>query len=117
MSKILVVDDEESICMLYEQELSEEGYDVRVANDGKQCLQALEEELSSTKVASNEKDNEFDRLKNLLRAKEDEFNNNIAQKKAEITEIQSNLTAREKELEIIKNRGFWQRLKACFQNQ
>jgi peptidoglycan hydrolase CwlO-like protein len=79
-------------------------------------LQALEEELKSTKVALSEEDNEFDKLNNLLRAKEDELNSKIAEKNAEITEIQTNLIDREKELEIIKNRSFWQKLKVCFQN-
>jgi chromosome segregation ATPase len=78
-------------------------------------LQALEEKLKSTKVALSEKDNEFDKLNNLLRAKEDELNNKIAEKNAEIAEIQTNLADRAKELEIIKNRGFWQRLRVCFQ--
>ncbi len=80
-------------------------------------LLALEAELKSTKVALSEKDNEFDKLNNLLRAKEDELNNKITEKNAEITEIQTNLIDREKELKIIKNRSFWQRLKACSQNQ
>ena len=44
MARILVVDDEDSIRLLYEQELLDEGYDVRVAQNGKECLQALEEE-------------------------------------------------------------------------
>jgi DNA-binding NtrC family response regulator len=44
MIKILVVDDEENICLLYEQELSEEGYEVKSTNNGKECLKALEEE-------------------------------------------------------------------------
>ena len=44
MTKILVVDDEENICLLYEQELSEEGYEVISTNNGKECLKALKEE-------------------------------------------------------------------------
>ncbi len=43
--KILVVDDEENIRYLYEQELSEDGYQVVMATDGKQCLEKIVSEL------------------------------------------------------------------------
>ncbi len=38
MKKILVVDDEESIRLLYKEELEDEGYSVEIARDGKECL-------------------------------------------------------------------------------
>ncbi len=38
MKKILVVDDEESIRLLYKEELEEEGFQVEVAKDGKEAL-------------------------------------------------------------------------------
>ncbi len=38
MKKILVVDDEESIRMLYKMELEDEGYNVEIARDGRECL-------------------------------------------------------------------------------
>lgn len=41
MKKILVVDDEESIRLLYKEELEDEGYDVDVAADGKEALTKL----------------------------------------------------------------------------
>ncbi len=43
--KILVVDDEENIRYLYEQELTEAGYQVVMAVDGRQCLEKIVSEL------------------------------------------------------------------------
>jgi DNA-binding response OmpR family regulator len=45
MAKILVVDDEENIRLLYKQELSEEGYEVILAENGKDCLEKLNEHI------------------------------------------------------------------------
>jgi len=42
MPRILVVDDEESIRLLYEIELREEGYDVITASDAEEALEILE---------------------------------------------------------------------------
>ncbi len=42
--KILIVDDEENIRLLYEQELSEEGYQIALAGDGKECLEMIKTE-------------------------------------------------------------------------
>lgn len=44
MKKILVVDDEQNIRLLYEAELRREGYDVRVASSAKEALEWLEKE-------------------------------------------------------------------------
>jgi len=44
MSKILVVDDEKHIRLLYAEELEEEGYDVATASDGIGILQRIEKE-------------------------------------------------------------------------
>lgn len=41
MKKILVVDDEESIRLLYKEELEEEGFVVEVAKDGEEALKQL----------------------------------------------------------------------------
>ena len=41
MKRILVVDDEENIRMLYQEELQEEGYEVTVASNGTEALEAL----------------------------------------------------------------------------
>jgi DNA-binding NtrC family response regulator len=41
---LLVVDDEESIRLLYEKEFIEEGYDVLLASSGKEALEVLEKE-------------------------------------------------------------------------
>jgi DNA-binding response OmpR family regulator len=38
MDKILIVDDEAAILMLYDDELTEEGYDVTTCSDGSQTL-------------------------------------------------------------------------------
>ena len=42
--KILIVDDEEVILMLYKEELEEEGYDVITTNDGYKLLEKINEE-------------------------------------------------------------------------
>ncbi|GAB5045860.1 response regulator [Thermodesulfovibrio sp. TK110] len=42
--KILVVDDEKNILMLYKAELEEEGYDVITANSGREALELFESE-------------------------------------------------------------------------
>ncbi|NOY64822.1 MAG: response regulator [Nitrospirae bacterium] len=43
--KILVVDDDPAIRMLYKEELEEEGYDVVVASSGKEALELFEKEM------------------------------------------------------------------------
>ena len=42
MSKILVVDDDAHILKLYEEELTEEGYDVVTASTGKEAMERFE---------------------------------------------------------------------------
>jgi two-component system response regulator (stage 0 sporulation protein F) len=44
MAKILVVDDEEHIRMLYSEELTEAGYEVITAADGYRLMERIEEE-------------------------------------------------------------------------
>jgi len=44
---ILVVDDEESICLSLKGILSDEGYEVLTAQTGEECLDIIEEELPS----------------------------------------------------------------------
>jgi DNA-binding response OmpR family regulator len=44
MPKILIVDDEEGIRMLYSMELQDEGYDVITLPDGKDLLETVERE-------------------------------------------------------------------------
>jgi DNA-binding response OmpR family regulator len=41
-AKLLVVDDEENIRFLYEQELLDEGYQIILARDGKECLEMVQ---------------------------------------------------------------------------
>jgi CheY-like chemotaxis protein len=43
MKKILVVEDEEGLRLLYQEELEAEGYDVITARNGKEAIQRLEE--------------------------------------------------------------------------
>lgn len=43
-AKILIVDDEENIRLLYDQELREEGYETILACDGKECLDKVQKE-------------------------------------------------------------------------
>lgn len=38
MTTILIVEDDKNQCLLYKQELSEEGYSVEVARDGKEAV-------------------------------------------------------------------------------
>ncbi len=42
MKKILVVDDEESIRLLYREEFEDEGYQVEVAENGEECLKIFD---------------------------------------------------------------------------
>jgi len=42
MKSILVVDDEENICMLYKEEMEDMGYEVTTALDGATALAAME---------------------------------------------------------------------------
>lgn len=42
--KIMVVDDEKNILMLYKSELEEEGYDVVAANSGKEAIDLFDKE-------------------------------------------------------------------------
>lgn len=44
MAKVLIVDDEKHIRVLYAEELQEAGYEVAVAADGKDILERLERE-------------------------------------------------------------------------
>ena len=44
MAKILIVDDEEGIRMLYSMELQDEGYEVITLPDGKELLQVVDEQ-------------------------------------------------------------------------
>ncbi|MBW2038817.1 MAG: response regulator [Deltaproteobacteria bacterium] len=44
MPKILVVDDEESIRFLYQEELTDDGYEVATAASGHRLLERIEEE-------------------------------------------------------------------------
>ncbi len=41
MAKILIVDDDENICLLYEEELKDAGYEVEVAKNGKECIDKI----------------------------------------------------------------------------
>jgi len=41
MTKLLIVDDDENICLLYEEEFTEGGYDVEIAKNGKECVEKL----------------------------------------------------------------------------
>jgi CheY-like chemotaxis protein len=43
MKKILVVEDEEGLRLLYQEELEAEGYEVITARNGKEAIQKLEE--------------------------------------------------------------------------
>ncbi|MBN1880856.1 MAG: response regulator [Deltaproteobacteria bacterium] len=42
MPKVLIVDDDKNIGMLYREELIEAGYDVEIVQNGKECIERLE---------------------------------------------------------------------------
>jgi DNA-binding response OmpR family regulator len=44
MKRILIVEDEEALCLLYKEELSAEGYEVTTARDAEQALEILRRE-------------------------------------------------------------------------
>ncbi len=44
MTNILLVEDNKNQCLLYEQELRREGYDIVTANDGKEALEKVKEQ-------------------------------------------------------------------------
>ena len=47
-NRLLIVDDEEGIRLLYKEELEEEGYDTEIASSGEEALEKLKyEELDS----------------------------------------------------------------------
>ena len=50
MNKILVVDDNLAICMLYTEELIEEGYDVVSHNGGKELMDVIKRETPDLMV-------------------------------------------------------------------
>ena len=54
MKKILIFDDEESIRMLYDLELSEEGYEVISSGEAFQCMKLIREH-SPTVVVMDKK--------------------------------------------------------------
>jgi len=43
-NRILLVEDEEGLRLLYQQELEDEGYEVLIAKNGKEAIQRLEKE-------------------------------------------------------------------------
>ncbi len=45
MTNILLVEDNKNQCLLYEQELRHEGYDIVTANDGKEALEKIKGQL------------------------------------------------------------------------
>jgi two-component system response regulator (stage 0 sporulation protein F) len=43
MKTILVVDDEKHVCLLYEEEFKDEGYNVLIASNGREALEIVEQ--------------------------------------------------------------------------
>jgi DNA-binding response OmpR family regulator len=41
MARVLIVDDDENICTLYEEELKEESHEVAIASNGKESIEKL----------------------------------------------------------------------------
>lgn len=59
MKKLLIVDDEQPLCLLYKEELSKEGYNVTVSSDANAALDLFKKEdfdLLITDIRMPEKD-------------------------------------------------------------
>jgi DNA-binding response OmpR family regulator len=65
MNSILIVDDEEHILDLYEKELTEEGYEVKVAKNSAQALEIAEKEKVNLVVLDIKLKGEEDGLQTL----------------------------------------------------
>lgn len=48
--KVLLIDDEENLCLLYREELESEGYSVRTAGDAAEAIRLLEQEVPDVVV-------------------------------------------------------------------
>jgi len=66
MNKILVFDDEEAIWMLYELELSEDGYEVICSGEASRCMELIQKHSPSV-VVMDKKMGKHDRLEILLK--------------------------------------------------
>ncbi|MFV1975565.1 MAG: hypothetical protein ACC651_07425 [Candidatus Scalindua sp.] len=53
MTTILLVEDDKNQCLLYEQELRLEGYEVITAIDGKDALEKVQEQSSDLSESKN----------------------------------------------------------------
>lgn len=73
MSKILVVDDEANICVLYSEELAEEGYDVVTASNTTEAVERLQEGQFDLAVLDIKLKNEsgIDLLQKLVKERHD----------------------------------------------
>lgn len=73
MSKILVVDDEANICVLYSEELAEEGYEVVTANNTTEAVERLQEGQFDLAVLDIKLKNEsgIDLLQKLVKERHD----------------------------------------------
>ena len=69
MKKILIVDDEENIRLLYEEELSEEGYNVQTSSSIKDALKKIEK-FNPDLIILDIKMPEIDGLEGLKKFKE-----------------------------------------------
>ena len=59
MARVLLVEDEDSVRLLYQQELEDEGYHVLIAKNGKEAIQLLENnklEKMTVPIEKNEND-------------------------------------------------------------
>lgn len=73
MSKILVVDDEANICVLYSEELTEEGYEVVTASNTSEAAERLQEGQFDLAVLDIKLKNEsgIDLLQKLVKERHD----------------------------------------------
>jgi chromosome segregation ATPase len=83
----------------------------------KKQLGGKEEELKTMSSLVREKEQELEESSHILKKKELEFKHMLSEKDSEIDNIKNCLMVTKKEIQRIKARTFWQKLKVCFQHQ
>ena len=72
MAKILLVEDERNICLLYQQELEAEGHEVVVAHNGKEGIEMVRQERPDIVIMDINLPEKMDGLESMSRMLEDD---------------------------------------------